>query len=64
MKKLLLQTVMLLMSIAVFAQTDPDYQKGYDFGRKYGLVIIVALLVIIVLIVVRVVNKRKNRPKP
>ncbi len=64
MKKIFLQTVMLLMSLAVFAQEDDAYKKGYDFGRKYGLVIIIALIAIIVFIVMRVVNKRKNRPKP
>jgi uncharacterized membrane protein YcjF (UPF0283 family) len=62
MKKIFLQFILLLMSIAVFAQNDDNYQKGYNFGKKYGYYIIAALIIIIVLIVMRVMRKKKPKP--
>lgn len=62
MKKIISSILLLFISIASFAQdNDDNYQKGYNFGYKYGWYIIAALVIIIVLIVARVMKKRKPK---
>ena len=62
MKKFFLPAVMLLVSLAVFAQDEEEHSAEYNFGKKYAIPIVIVVILIIVLIVWAIMRKRKKTP--
>ena len=63
MKKFFLPALLLLTSLAVFAQEDKD-DKYYEFGRKNAVPILIGVIVLIVLIIIWIRSRKKKSEPP
>ena len=64
MKKLFLPAILLLTTIAAFAQEENEtHDKYYEFGRKNAVPILIGVVVLIVVIIMWV-RSRKNKSEP
>ena len=65
MKKIFLPALLLLSSLAVFAQEQEEEHSGaYEFGRKNAIPIVIGVIVLIVLIVLWVRRRNKGSEPP
>lgn len=67
MKKILIQIVLQLASVSVFAQNADQNDPYYKFGEKYAIPILlgfILLLVLIIWLIVRAVKNKRNTPPP
>jgi LPXTG-motif cell wall-anchored protein len=61
MKKYFLQAMLMLVSLATFAQEE-EHDAAYNFGRKNAVPIIIGVVVVIVLIIWMVMRRKKKTP--
>ena len=65
MKKIFLPALMLLTSLAVFAQDDDEkHSAAYEFGRKNTVPILIGVVVLIVLIIILIRSRKKKNEPP
>ena len=65
MKKIFLPALLLLTSLAVFAQEDQEeHSAAYEFGRKNAVPILIGVIVLIVLIIVWIRSRKKKSEPP
>ena len=65
MKKFFLQAILLLTSVAVFAQDGDgeEHSAAYNFGEKYAIPIVIGVIVLIV-VIIWAIRRKKNPPPP
>ena len=62
MKKIFLQALLLLTSVAAFAQDQEQHSAEYNWGEKNAVYVIIGVVVLIIVIVYMVRSRKKKVP--